>query len=308
MSIKSKQRSKTLGIILAGGLSSRLYPATLVTSKQVLPVYDKPMIYYPLSTMMLAGIRDYYIIVNPHERVIFESLFADSKRLLGINITFLVQEKPNGIPEAFNLVTSCLDFDESKYDRYGLILGDNLFYGAALSDMLQKAAKKSNKATIFAAKVHDPERFGVVEIDKKGKAVSIEEKPKAPKSQYAVTGLYFYPSDVLDVAYALIPSARGETEITDLNNAYMGAGRLTVNKLLRGMVWFDTGTPDALLESANFIQTIQDHQDILIGAPHEVAFLNGWIDQTALMESANLCGKSFYGKYLRNIVEDSNNG
>lgn len=295
--------NKTLGIILAAGRSSRLYPATLACSKQLLPIYDKPLIYYPLTTLMLAGIRDFVIITNPKEKQMFEQLFVDSYVSMGIRIRFLVQDEPKGIADAFRIVHNVLGPEIDPYDRYALILGDNIFHGSSLTGTLQKAIELDD-AVVFATKVHDPERFGVVEVDKKNKAISIEEKPTAPKSNLAVTGLYFYPKDVIEKVYNLRPSSRGELEITDLNNIYLSEQRLSVNKLLRGTVWFDTGTPDSMMEASIFIQTLQKQQNIAIGSPHEVAYTSGWIQQFELEMTANLCSKTFYGKYLSTLTEN----
>lgn len=295
---------KTMGIILAAGRSSRLYPATLVSTKQILPIYDKPLIYYPLSTLMLAGIKDFLIIVNPHEKNVFERLFQDSQETLGINVNIAVQETPAGIADAFNVAARALSFKVNDYDRFALILGDNIFYGAAMSALLNIAVNERREACIFTTPVKDPERFGVVQIDEQNRAVSLEEKPKNPKSNLAITGLYFYPPDVFDKVYKQKPSKRGELEITDLNSKYLEESRLEVCRLLRGMVWFDTGTADSLLDAANFIQTIQHKQGILIGSPHEIAYNNGWIDSDSMLEFANIC-KNDYGNYLKDVL---NNG
>lgn len=296
-------QQKTLGIILAAGRSSRLYPATLVTSKQVLPIYDKPLIYYPLSTLMLAGIRDFVIITNPREQGIFKELFADSERKLGINITFAVQNSPNGIADAFNVAEGAMYSKIHSFDNFALILGDNIFYGATMTGAL-KEARESKNASIFATKVTDPERFGVVQI-KNNIAVSLEEKPIKPKSNLAVTGLYFYPADVFDKTYRLKPSARGELEITDLNIAYMNEYRLDAHKLARGVVWFDTGTPDSMLEASIMIQTLQKTQETIIGSPHEVAYINEWIGADELRLTATTCNKTAYGNYLMDLLNDS---
>lgn len=290
----------TLGIILAAGRSSRLYPATLVTTKQVLPIYDKPLIYYPLSTLMLAGIRDFLIICNPKEKPIFEELFYDSENTLGIVIHFAVQEYPAGIADAFNIVNEEL---LNYYHRYALILGDNIFYGAGMSELLFEAHDVDDHAYCFLTKVHDPERFGVAEIDNIGEVQSIEEKPSEPKSNLAVTGLYFFTPDVLERIRKLQPSARGELEITDLLRTYMHDKKLVGIKLWRGVVWFDTGTPDSMIEASNFVRTIQKHQELLIGSPHEVAYNKYWISEHQLNTTALLCGKSTYGKYLEKLHE-----
>jgi glucose-1-phosphate thymidylyltransferase len=252
---------------------------------------------------MLAGIRDFVIITNPKEKQMFEQLFVDSYVSMGIRIRFLVQDEPKGIADAFRIVHNVLGPEIDPYDRYALILGDNIFHGSSLTGTLQKAIELDD-AVVFATKVHDPERFGVVEVDKKNKAISIEEKPTAPKSNLAVTGLYFYPKDVIEKVYNLRPSSRGELEITDLNNIYLSEQRLSVNKLLRGTVWFDTGTPDSMMEASIFIQTLQKQQNIAIGSPHEVAYTSGWIQQFELEMTANLCSKTFYGKYLSTLTEN----
>lgn len=290
---------QTLGIILAAGRSSRLFPATLVTTKQVLPIYDKPLIYYPLSTLMLAGIREFLIITNPKEKPIFEELFYDSENTLGIKVMFATQDYPAGIADAFNIVNEELHTD---YDRYALVLGDNIFYGAGMSKLLYEAHyDDQERAYCFLTKVHDPERFGVAELSDQGGVMSIEEKPYEPKSDLAVTGLYFFPSDVLQKIRKLGPSARGELEITDLLKVYMETGNLSGVKLWRGVVWFDTGTPDSMMEASNFVQMIQKHQEILIGSPHEIAYNKGWISKDELKTTALLCNKSAYGKYLEKL-------
>ena len=293
--------SKTLGIILAGGRSSRLFPATLVTTKQVLPIYDKPLIYYPLSTLMLAGIREFVIISTPDESQVFKNLFKDSEQTMGIKVYHGVQNSPRGIADAFNVAHATLFGKIHNYDRFALILGDNIFYGASMSGLL-KDANSEKTASIFATQVKDPERFGVIEIDGKF-PVSLEEKPDKPKSDLAVTGLYFYPDDVFDRVYRQRASARGELEITDLNNSYLDTEQLSVHKLARGMIWFDTGTPDSMMEAASLVQTLQNHQKILIGSPHEVAFNNGWITPSQLGITADLCNKTTYGSYLRILSE-----
>lgn len=296
--------SKTLGIILAAGRSSRLYPATLVNSKQLLPIYDKPLIYYPLTTLMLAGIRDFIVIVNPIEKVAFSNLFRDCKNLMGINVTIATQDYPKGIADAFRIAEFTLHKELDRYDRVALILGDNIFYGSSLTATLNAANQDKNNANIFATRVIDPERFGIVEVSNKCKAISIEEKPLEPKSNLAVTGLYYYPMDVFDVAYRLQPSDRGELEITDVNKVYLENNKLTVSKMLRGMVWFDTGTSDSMLEASQFIQTLQKRQNIIVGSPHEVAYNSGWIDRESLLFTAKLCIKSDYGQYLLTLGED----
>jgi glucose-1-phosphate thymidylyltransferase len=294
----------TLGIILAGGKSSRLYPATFATTKQVLPIYDKPLIYYPLSTLMLAGIRDFMIISTPEEQDIFESLLWDAEERMGIEVKFAMQDNPNGIADAFNVVNNWFQYEDPNdyYDRYALILGDNIFYGAALSELLIQA-NEDTTPTIFTTKVANPERFGVVTLDDDGLPIDLEEKPANPKSDLAVTGLYFYDTTVFHHVSKLVPSARGELEITDLNKMYMKRNQLKVIKLLRGMIWFDTGTVDSLLEASNLIQMIQKHQGHMIGSPHEIAYKKGWIDKDALKLTAHLCEKSAYGKYLLELLE-----
>lgn len=290
---------QTLGIILAAGRSSRLFPATLVTTKQVLPIYDKPLIYYPLSTLMLAGIREFLIITNPKEKAIFEELFYDSENTMGIKVMFATQDYPAGIADAFNIVREeCL----TDYDRYALILGDNIFYGAGMSELLYEAHyDDQERAYCFLTKVHDPERFGVAELSDQGGVMSIEEKPEHPKSNLAITGLYFFPKNVLDRIRKLKPSGRDELEITDLLKTYMETGDLTGTRLWRGVVWFDTGTPDSMIEASNFVQMIQKHQEILVGSPHEIAYNRNWITKDQLNTTALLCNKSMYGKLLSSL-------
>lgn len=290
--------SKTLGIILAAGRSSRLYPATLASTKQLLPIYDKPLIYYPLSTLMLADIRDFLIITNPDEQPQFEKLLGSG---LGVNVMFATQENPRGIADAFRIAELALHKRLDEFDRVALILGDNIFYGSAMTAFLKEAVN-SEDAVVFATKVHDPERFGVVEVDENGKAVSLEEKPKHPKSNLAVTGLYIYPMDVFNVSYNIKPSARSELEITDVNSIYMQNNKLSVKRMLRGMVWFDTGTSDSMMEASQFIQTIQKNQDILIGSPHEIAYNNKWLTDQELLATVYQCSKSAYGKYLKELL------
>lgn len=297
--------SKTLGIILAGGRSTRLFPATLVSTKQVLPIYDKPLIYYPLSTLISAGIRDFVIISTPKELPIFQELFADAEDTMGIQISFATQDEPRGIADAFNVVADYMFPTElEKFDKFALILGDNIFYGSAMGELLG-CANACDWAFIFATEVVDPHRFGVVKMNKQGFPTSIEEKPKKPKSNLAVTGLYFYPKDVFRIAKHMKPSERGELEITDLNRTYMEEGRLSVLKIARGTVWFDTGTPDALMEAATLVQNIQKHQGYMIGSPHEAAWQYGWITDEQLLKTADLCTKSSYGTYLRKVVENA---
>lgn len=293
--------SRTLGIILAGGKSSRLFPATMAVTKQLLPIYDKPLIYYPLSTLMLADIQDVLIITSPDEISTFEKLFNRADVDLGINLKFASQEKPIGIPDAFNIADKI--YKQNKFDNYCLILGDNIFYGSTLTGSLLSAASRTQTASVFAQRVHDPERFGVVEI-KDNIPVAIVEKPENPKSNLAITGLYFYPKDVFEKVKKLVPSPRGELEITDLNNLYLKEGRLDVEIMKRGICWFDTGTPDSMLEASHFVQTVQKNQDILVNSPHEIAFRNEWIDKGELRSFASTCGKTQYGKYLLELLGD----
>ena len=288
------------GIILAGGSGTRLYPLTKVTSKQLLPVYDKPMIYYPLSTLMLAGIRDILIISTPDDTPRFEALLGDGSQF-GINLFYKVQPSPDGLAQAFILGEEFLAGEGGA-----MILGDNIFYGNGFRTILNAAvenAEKYKRATIFGYYVSDPERFGVVEFNENGRAVSIEEKPVVPKSNYAVTGLYFYPAGVSDRANKITPSDRGELEITSLNEMYLEDGLLDVQLLGRGFAWLDTGTMQSLLEASEFIEMIQRRQGITISAPEEIAFLNGFISQDKLMESAKAYGKSPYGEHLNAVAE-----
>lgn len=288
------------GIILAGGSGTRLYPLTKVTSKQLLPIYDKPMVFYPMSTLMLAGIRDILIISTPDDTPRFKTLLGDGNQF-GISLSYVVQPSPDGLAQAFILGKDFLNGDSGA-----LILGDNIFYGNGLGRILRSAvrdAEESGKATVFGYYVNDPERFGVVAFDKNGKATSIEEKPKNPKSNYAVTGLYFYPSDVCERAGLVKPSARGELEITSLNDMYLRDGLLEVQVLGRGFAWLDTGTFSSLLRASNFVETIEGRQGISISAPEEIAYVNRWIDKEKLMESAKAYGKSCYGEYLNAVAE-----
>lgn len=286
------------GIILAGGSGTRLYPLTEVTSKQLLPVYDKPMIFYPLSTLMLAGIQDILIISTPRDLPNFKKLFGDGSEY-GIRLSYKVQEAPRGLAEAF-----LIGEDFIGEDSVAMILGDNIFYGNGLSKHLKEAAKASTHgATIFGYYVDDPWRFGIVEFDEAGKAVSIEEKPKKPKSNYCVTGLYFYDNEVVRYAKSLSPSERGELEITDLNNLYLKHDKLNVITLGRGFAWLDTGTVEALSDASEFVRVIEKRQGIMISAIEEIAYINGWIDNKKLLESAEKYGSTSYGGHLRKVAE-----
>lgn len=284
------------GIILAGGSGTRLYPLTMVTSKQLLPIYDKPMVYYPLSTLMLAGIRDILIISTPQDLPNFERLLGDGGQF-GIRLSYKVQPSPDGLAQAFILGENFIE-----NDRCAMILGDNIFYGAGLTSHLRQAVQREEGATVFGYYVEDPERFGVVEFDKNGKAISIEEKPKVPKSNYAVTGLYFYDRKVCQRAKSLAPSARGELEITDLNRIYLEEGKLNVVTLGRGYAWLDTGTVDSLSEAAEFVRVVETREGVQISAPEEIAYRNGWISQEKLEQAAAIYGKSPYGKHLHNVA------
>ncbi len=288
------------GIVLAGGAGTRLYPLTMVTSKQLLPVYDKPMIFYPLSTLMLAGINDILIISTPDDTPRFEALLGDGSQF-GIKLSYKVQPSPDGLAQAFLLGKEFIG-DEAC----AMVLGDNIFYGNGFGTILRnakKAAEEEGNATVFGYYVNDPERFGVVDFDENGKATSIEEKPAHPKSNYAVTGLYFYPKGVSAMAEKVKPSARGELEITTLNDMYLKDGKLNVQLLGRGFSWLDTGTMDSLIEAAEFVQMIEKRQGITISAPEEIAYINKWIDEAKLMESAKKYGKSPYGKHLKAVSE-----
>ena len=287
------------GIILAGGAGTRLYPLTMVTSKQLLPVYDKPMVYYPLSTLMLAGIKDILIISTPTDTPRFEALLGDGSQF-GIHLSYKVQPSPDGLAQAFILGEEFLGGEAGA-----MVLGDNIFYGNGFGRILRAAvanAEGNRRATVFGYYVTDPERFGVVAFDESGKVTSIEEKPKEPKSNYAVTGLYFYPAGVSDMAKAVKPSARGELEITTLNEMYLKKDLLDVQLLGRGFAWLDTGTMDSLVEAADFVQMVEKRQGIKISAPEEIAFRNGWIDREKLLESAERYGKSPYGLHLKAVA------
>ena len=287
----------TKGIILAGGSGTRLYPLTMVTSKQLLPIYDKPMIYYPLSTLMLAGIREILIISTPQDLPNFERLLGDGSRY-GINLSYKVQPSPDGLAQAFIIGEEFIG-----NDNCAMILGDNIFHGNGLTRQLKKAVENEGRATVFGYYVEDPERFGVVEFDKDGKVISLEEKPDKPKSNYAVTGLYFYDNKVCEYAKNLKPSARGELEITDLNKIYLEEGRLDVLTLGRGYGWLDTGTIDSLSEASEYVRVIENRQGLKISCLEEISYKNGWIDKETLLESANAYGKSPYGKHLKNVAE-----
>lgn len=285
------------GIILAGGSGTRLYPLTMVTSKQLLPIYDKPMIFYPLSTLMLAGIKDILIISTPKDLPNFEHLLGDGSRY-GIHLSYKVQPSPDGLAQAFILGEEFIDGEPCA-----MILGDNIFYGAGLTKYLKEAAARTEGATVFGYYVDDPERFGVIDFDEKGRAKSIEEKPAHPKSNYAVTGLYFYDQNVCEYAKQVKPSARGELEITDLNKIYLEKENLNVVTLGRGYAWLDTGTMDSLYEATEFVRSVETRAGIHISMPEEIAYVNGWIDKAALAESAKEYGKSPYGQYLLKVVE-----
>ena len=286
------------GIILAGGAGTRLYPLTLVTSKQLLPVYDKPMIYYPLSTLMLAGIRDILIICTPEDTPRFENLLGNGCQF-GVNLSYTIQPSPDGLAQAFLLGEHFIGDDECA-----MILGDNIFYGDGLGKKLSEAVEnaRSGLATIFGYYVTDPERFGIMEFDERGKVLSVEEKPKNPKSPYCITGLYFYPKGVSEKTKQVKPSARGELEITSLNNLYLKDEKLNGEILGRGYAWLDTGTMDSLVEAGEFVRMIEKRQGVKISAPEEIAYKNGWIDKEMLMASAEKYGKSPYGQHLKNVA------
>lgn len=286
------------GIILAGGAGTRLYPASQVVSKQLLPIYDKPMIYYPLSTLMLAGIRDILIISTPQDTPRFSQLLGDGSQW-GLNLQYAVQESPDGLAQAFLIGESFLQNSPSA-----LVLGDNIFYGHDFASLLQSANDKASGATVFAYAVQDPQRYGVVEFDIHGKAISLEEKPTAPKSRYAVTGLYFYDQQVVRLAKQIKPSPRGELEITDLNRLYLQAGQLDVQTMGRGYAWLDTGTHESMLEAGQFIYTVEKRQGLKVAAPEEICWRNGWIDDAQLEKLAAKLGKSDYGHYLLRISKD----
>lgn len=285
------------GIILAGGSGTRLYPLTKVTSKQLLPIYDKPMIYYPLSALMDAGIQDILIISTPLDTPRFEALLGDGRQF-GIHLTYAVQPSPDGLAQAF-----IIGADFIGNDRVAMVLGDNIFHGQGLKKRLRAAAERESGATVFGYYVDDPERFGIVEFDENGKAVSIEEKPKHPKSNYCVTGLYFYDNRVVEYAKNLKPSARGELEITDLNRIYLENGELDVILLGQGFTWLDTGTHESLVEASNFVKTIEDHEHRKIACLEEIGYLNGWISRDEVLESYEVLKKNEYGRYLKDVLD-----
>ncbi|CAN7566180.1 glucose-1-phosphate thymidylyltransferase RfbA [Pararhizobium sp. LjRoot255] len=286
------------GIILAGGSGTRLHPATLAVNKQLIPVYDKPMIYYPLSALMLAHIRDILIISSPEYIESYKRLFDDGSRW-GLNMTYAEQPSPDGLAQAFTIGADFIGSDD-----VALVLGDNIFFGAGISTLLANARERKNGATVFAYEVDDPERYGVVELDASGKALSLEEKPAKPKSSMAVTGLYFYDNKVVNYARDLKPSARGEYEITDINRIYMEEGTLFVERMSRGYAWLDTGTHDSLLEASEFVRTIQHRQGTSVACIEEIAYLNGWISRDKLIEYGKLFSKTAYGKYLLKLADD----
>jgi len=296
--MKNTNNLNRKGIILAGGAGTRLYPASQVVSKQLLPIYDKPMIYYPLSTLMLAGIRDILVISTPQDTPRFSQLLGDGNQW-GLNLQYAVQDSPDGLAQAFLIGALFLQDCPSA-----LVLGDNIFYGHDFASLLQSANQKTTGATVFAYAVQDPERYGVVEFDTAGRAISLEEKPTAPKSRYAVTGLYFYDEHVVELAKQIKPSPRGELEITDLNRLYLQAGQLDVQTMGRGYAWLDTGTHESMLEAGQFIYTVEKRQGLKVAAPEEISWRNHWIDDAQLERLAGTLGKSDYGQYLLRLLKD----